>query len=179
MPHNIYNAAQFLQYLTLSAVGTGLSAASLVTQVSPTAPTSIAAQLNVPHAFMYLQVPLWWFFVASVLLAFVGAFWSLNSDTLKGKGSTVGKLLTAATVGLIATFLVLPAVNDTPNVVAMMLIALGGGYSGTVLLYLAARLVNNKSLHDALIDVISDKIVAIIKFLMSLIPSGSNKNKDD
>lgn len=180
MPHNIYDAAQVATNITLASAGTAISAASLLVQTND-ASLTLGAQLNVTHSFMYLQIPLWWFFVASVVLAFVGAFWSLNTDTLREGGTRMGKLLTAATVGLISTFVVLPSVVDAPNVILMMITSLGGGFSGTVLLYLAARLINNKELHDSVIDIISEKIVAIIRFLLNLLPSGpsNTKRKDD
>lgn len=176
MPHNLYNAAQVTNHLALATAGTVMSAASLATQATG---DTIGAQLNVTHAFMYLQIPLWWFFVASIILAFVGAFLALYTDTLKDSGSTVGKLLAATTVGLIATFVVLPAVITAPNVIIMMMTSLGGGFSGTVLLYLAARLINNKELHDAVIDVISEKLVSLIRFLLSLLPGGKDKGDNN
>ena len=180
MPHNLYNATQVANQIALAATGTVVSAASLIAQTSD-ASLTLGAQLNVTHSFMYLQIPLWWFFIASVVLAFVGAFWSLSTDTLREGGTRIGKLLTAATVGLIATFVILPSVIDAPNVILMMITSLGGGFSGTVLLYLAARLINNKELHDSVVDIISEKIVAIIRFLLNLLPSGSSntKRKDD
>lgn len=175
MPHTLYNAAQVTNHIALAATGTVMSAASLVAQNTS---GSIGAQLNVTHAFMYLQIPLWWFFVASVVLAFVGAFLALYTDTLKHSGSTVGKLLTATAVGLLATFVFLPAVVAAPNVIVMMLTSLGGGFSGTVLLYLAARLINNKQLHDEVIDEVSAKLVLVIRFLLSLLPGGRKDRGD-
>lgn len=153
MPHNYIAAAQTAKYIAISGVGTAASAMSL------------GVQLNQQHEFMHLYLPLWYFYVAMIVLSFAGAFLSLATDTLRDKGSTMGKVITATTVGLIVSFILLPAVTAQPSPVVMLVTAVGGGFSGTVLLYLAARLINNQSLQDSVIDLLSTRIVTILDIL--------------
>lgn len=150
MPHSYIAAAQTAKYIAISGAGTAASAMSL------------SVQLNQPHEFMHLYLPLWFFYVGMVLLAFAGAFLSLATDTLKNKGSMIGKVLSATTVGLIVSFILLPALSAQPSPVIMLVTAVGGGFSGTVLLYLAARLINNQALQDGVIDIMSTRIVTVL-----------------
>lgn len=148
MPQNYLAAVQVTKMLVLSALGTAITAVGTAAKAP-----DIVVQLNERHSFLYLEVPFWWFLAASVILAVVGAIWSLTTDTLKGRGNLVVKMLTAITVGLVMSFIVLPAVMPEPDVSFLMIAALSGSYAGTILLYLSARLLNDQDMHDAVIAV--------------------------
>ena len=72
--------------LVLSTAGTAASIAS------------VGVQLNQPHLFLYMQLPLWFFLISMVVLSFLGAFLALLTDYMKGTGSKLGKFFTAFTV---------------------------------------------------------------------------------
>lgn len=150
MPKNYLSAVQTAKYLTLSATGAAASAASL------------GAQLNQTHAFLYLQLPLWYFYVAMVVLSFIGAFWALATDTMQVRGNAISKVVTAITVGLVSSFIILPLVTEQPPVAVMMFVALAGSFSGTVLLYLLANVLGDDELRESVLKVIKDSIHTVI-----------------
>ncbi|KAA0915825.1 hypothetical protein [Psychrobacter sp. ANT_WB68] len=162
MPHNIA-AFKTAQLLTLSAAGTAASAAG------------ISAQLGQTHAFFYLQLPLWIFFTAMVVLTFLGAFISLTTDYMRARGTTASKLTTAIAVGLVVSFVVLPTIIREPSVGLMMVTSFFGGLSGTILTYVCMRLLNNKELQDAVIDLIAQRAVKFLGVALDLITEHATK----
>lgn len=164
MPDRYLATAYFIKCLVLASVSTAMSLAGAATAVATS--TNLWTQLNKTHVYMGLAIPLWIIGVAIVLLSFVGAFWSLQTDTLQGKGSLTVKILTAITVGLVASFVIAPAVTDTPNIFIMMIVSLLGSFAGTVLLYLFAQLINNKELQAAVIEIISGSVKGFLRRLL-------------
>ncbi len=162
MPHNIA-ALKTAQLLTLSTAGTAASAAS------------ISAQLGQTHAFFYLQLPLWLFFIAMVVLTFAGAFISLTTDYMRSRGTFAGKFATAVVVGLVISFIVLPTLITEPSAGLMMVTAFGGGLSGTILTYVTMRLLNNKELQDAVIDLIVKRAIKFWGFAIDLVADHATK----
>lgn len=156
MPQNIatFEAAKLL---TLSAAGTAASAAG------------ISAQLGQTHAFFYLQLPLWFFYTAMVVLAFTGAFLSLTTDYMRSRGTFWGKFGTALAVGLVVSFVVMPTIIAEPSAGLMMVTAFFGGLSGTILTYVSMRLLNNKELQDAVIDLIVQRAIKFLGVVLDLI----------
>lgn len=156
MPQNIavFNTAKLL---TLSATGAAASAASF------------SAQLNQTHGFFYLQLPLWFLFVGMVVLTFVGAFISLTTDYMRSRGTMAGKVSTAVVVGLFISFVVLPTIITEPSAGLMLVTAFVGGLSGTILAYVALRLLSNKELLDAVVDLISTRALKFLGTALDLI----------
>lgn len=148
MPQNLatFEAAR----LFMLSAGTAASAASL------------SVQLNQSHSFFYLQLPLWILFIAMVVLTFTGAFISLMTDYMRSRGTLRGKLLTAISVGLFISFVVLPAFAKEPNPTLMLITAFVGGLSATILTYITLRVLNNKELHDAITDLIVKRVIEAI-----------------
>lgn len=128
MPDKYYSAVQTTKLLALSGSGTVISA------------VSVMVQLNEPHTFLYLSLPYWYFLVATVLLVFVGAGLAMTNDYMKKQGTFWGNLLLAIVVGFIISFVILPAINDKPTVVIMMLTAFFGGLLGTIFLRMILEL---------------------------------------
>lgn len=149
--------------LTLSTAGTAASAAG------------ISAQLGQTHAFFYLQLPLWFFYIAMIVLAFAGAFLSLTTDYMRSRGTPWGKFGTAMIVGLVISFVVLPTLITEPSAGLMMITAFGGGLSGTILTYVTMRLLNNKELLDAVIDLIVQRAIKFLGVALDLLANHATK----
>lgn len=152
MPQNLatFEAAKML---TLSAAGTATSAAA----------AGLSTQLNQSYSFFHLDLPLWFFYIAMVVLTFMGAFLSLTTDYMRNSsGTTFSKFTTAVMVALFISFVVLPALIDKPSPALMMITSFIGGLSGTLLLYITMRLLGNKELQDAVIDLISQHVLKLI-----------------
>lgn len=137
--------------LVLSTAGTAASIAS------------VGVQLNQPHLFLYMQLPLWFFLISMVVLSFLGAFLALLTDYMKGTGSKVGKFFTAFTVGIVLSFVILPTFVESPSVGWLQITAFFGAFSGTILLYILIRLLTNEELHNAVVDLLGDSIVNALK----------------
>ncbi len=136
---------------------------------------SLSMQLNEPYLFFYLQLPLWFLFITMVVLTFVGAFLSLTTDYMRARGTKTSKFSTALIVGLVISFVVLPTFITEPSPGLMMLTAAVAGFSGTILLYLAGRLVSNKELHDAVIDLIVHRAIKFLGVILDLITDHATK----
>lgn len=171
MPERYFAAAYMAKCLMLSSFGTAVTLAGAA--VTATKSDGLWQQVNATQGYLGLHVPLWWFLLACVVLSFLGAFWSLTTDTLRGKGSVTGKLLTATTVGLVGSFIITPAATETPNMVVMMVVSLFGSYAGTVLLYLTARMFNDDQLLDEVSDATRRSLVNAWKWVLSKLPGGS------
>lgn len=119
---------------------------------------SIGFQLQARHKYMQLDLPLWLFLIATVILIFAGAGFAQNTDTMRAETGKVGKYLTSCAVGIIVTFIVLPLVVTEPNPVWIMFTGVMSSFSGTVLLYLLTKVLQDKALHDAIIETLTTAI---------------------
>ena len=155
--------------LALSAMGTAASAASAANAAS------LSMQLNEPYLFFYLQLPLWFLFIAMIVLTFASAFLSLTTDYMRARGTKTSKFSTALIVGLVISFVVLPTFITEPSPGLMMLTAAVAGFSGTILLYLAGRLISNKELHDAVIDLIIHRAIKFLGVALDLVTEHATK----
>ncbi len=168
MPQNlaVFTTAKLL---ALSAMGAAASAASAANAAS------LSMQLNEPYLFFYLQLPLWFLFITMIVLTFVGAFLSLTTDYMRARGTKTSKFSTALIVGLVISFVVLPTFITEPSPGLMMLTAAVAGFSGTILLYLAGRLISNKELHDAVIDLIVHRAIKFLGTVLDLVTEHATK----
>jgi len=162
MPQNlaVFTTAKLL---ALSAMGAAASAASAANAAS------LSMQLNEPYLFFYLQLPLWFLFITMIVLTFVGAFLSLTTDYMRARGTKTSKFSTALIVGLVISFVVLPTITTEPNPALMMLTAVTAAFSGTTLVYLAGRLIGNKQLQDAVIDLIVQRSIKFLAAALDLL----------
>ena len=155
--------------LALSAMGAAASAASAANAAS------LSMQLNEPYLFFYLQLPLWFLFIAMIVLTFASAFLSLTTDYMRARGTKTSKFSTALIVGFVISFVVLPTFITEPSPGLMMLTSSVGAFSGTSLLYLVGRLISNKELHDAVIDLIVHRAVKFLGVALDLITEHATK----
>ncbi len=157
MPDRYYNALNILRLLMFSGSGTVLSAVSVI------------VQLNEPHAFLHLQLPYWYFLSATILLVFVGAVLAMTNDYMREQGTFIGNFALAITVGLVISFVILPAVNDTPSVVIMMLTSFFGGLLGTIFLRMLLDLITDVELRDAVQKVFKIAIIEVLEIIANAI----------
>ncbi len=155
--------------LALSAMGAAASAASAANAAS------LSMQLNEPYLFFYLQLPLWFLFIAMIVLTFASAFLSLTTDYMRARGTKTSKFSTALIVGFVISFVVLPTFITEPSPGLMMLTSSVGAFSGTSLLYLAGRLISNKELHDAVIDLIAHRAIKFLGTALDLVTEHATK----
>lgn len=168
MPQNlaVFTTAKLL---ALSAMGAAASAASAANAAS------LSMQLNEPYLFFYLQLPLWFLFSAMIVLTFASAFLSLTTDYMRARGTKTSKFSTALIVGFVISFVALPTFITEPSPGLMMLTASVGAFSGTSLLYLSGRLVSNKELHDAVIDLIAHRAIKFLGTALDLVTEHATK----
>ena len=153
MPQNYFAAVQVAKGIAFSTVSLAVSA------------VGVGAQLNQTHAFLYMELPLWYFYIAMVILSFVGALWSMFTDTMQARGNPALKLIVAFTVGIVASFVVLPVFASEPPVAVMLFISLAGSFSGTVLLFLIADVLNDNELRQSIIAVAKQAVLDTFKSL--------------
>lgn len=153
MPQNYFAAVQVAKGMAFSTVSLAVSA------------VGVGAQLNQTHAFLYMELPLWYFYIAMVVLSFVGALWSMFTDTMQARGNPALKLIVAFTVGIVASFVVLPVFASEPPVAVMLFISLAGSFSGTVLLFLIADVLNDNELRQSIITVAKQAVLDTFKSL--------------
>lgn len=137
MPERYYAGALAVKHLALTGSGTILSAAGLI------------VQLNQPHLFMRLLLPYWFFLVSTFVLVLIGAFFSLRSDYMRSQGTPVGNFFLAVLVGLVLSFVILPAFVDEPSVGWMQLTGIVGGMFGTLALRVMIDLSGDDELREA------------------------------
>lgn len=162
MPQNYFAAAQVAKGMMFAATGAAASAVGL------------GAQLNQTYAFLYLQLPLWYFYVAMVILSFLGSFWALFTDTVQARGNPYLKTLVAFTVGIVSSFIILPMFSAQPPVEVMLGMALAGSFSGTVLLFLVADVINDEELRREVLVVLKTGVIEVVKVVASRVMSVVN-----
>lgn len=138
------------KYISLSLGSTIMGAAS------------IGFQLQERHKYMQLDLPLWLFLIATVVLIFGSAAFSLTTDTMRSGSGKVSKYFTAISVGTVSTFIVLPLVVAEPNPLWIMFTGVVTTFSGTILLYLLTKVLQDKNLHEAIIEILTNAVKDLI-----------------
>lgn len=127
-------------------------------------------QLNANHEYLYLQLPLWFFFLMTVILSFVGAMSSLLTDTMQATiTDKIKSLFLGFTIGLIGAFVILPLATTKPNVILMMFTALALSFSGTVLLHNLNDLLRSNDAKDGIKSAYKDIGGAIKDYLVGIV----------
>src|SRR5699024_10317332 len=125
--------------------------------------------------FFYLQLPLWFLFIAMIVLTFASAFLLLTTDYMRARGTKTSKFSTALIVVLVISFVVLPTFITDPSAGLMMLTASVAPFTGSSLLYLAGRLVSHKELHDAVIDLMIHRAIKFLGIALDLVTEHATK----
>lgn len=159
MPDRYYSAVNAARLLAASGSGTAISA------------VSVMVQLNEPHAFLHLQLPYWYFLIATIILVFVGAVLAMTNDYMKKQGTFLGNLLLAIVVGFVISFVILPAINDKPTVVVMMLTAFFGGLLGTIFLRMILEVVADDELRASVVNILKSSILESVELISNALKS--------
>ncbi|WP_296405031.1 hypothetical protein [Psychrobacter sp.] len=128
---------------------------------------ALTEQLNAPHKFLYLNLPMWMFFSAIFALSIIGSVASLFTDIYKDNGFKtlpishqilhfIGGFLS----GIIGAFVLLPAFTQTqsPPLEIMMVTALALSSSGVVLLNNWGELKRDEKLQQSVRQLIISRI---------------------
>lgn len=141
----------------------GLITTKIVTTLAGTATAgssiSLLQQLNVLYPFLYLQLPLYIFFILIAVMCLLGSLAALLTDVIDTEPSSFKKVALAFGTGLVSTFVVLPSLVAAPSMGTLMLTALGASFSGTVLIFIFAQVLKDKTLQATIKDSISKSII--------------------
>lgn len=163
MTDHYYSAVATVKYLALSASGTVAAAAS------------IGQQLSVPHVYLNLHLPYWVFLLSMVLLNFIGAFFALRIDYMQASGSAISNFFTAAVVGLILSFIIIPTISPASGVGLMQIASFISGLCGTILLRVVINILSRQDLQDAIADLIVGNTIRLAKTLVELAVEHTSK----
>lgn len=154
--------------------------------VVATSAVGLTQQLNQPHEFLYLQLPLWMFFLATLALSLIGSLGSLYIDAIRESNLSFGQKIInlglGFLVGIIGAFLILPALVAKPPVLVILLTALTMSFIGVVLVRNIGDLVRSQELWNAAKEVckevlvfLKDLLIERIKIFVSLFVGGRDK----
>ena len=130
---------------------------------------SLAQQLSVLYPFLYLQLPLYVFFILIALAALLGATAALLTDVMENEKNNFKKVAFAFVTGLTSSFIILPSIITAPSMGILILTALGTSFSGTILIYILAQVIKDKSIQTGIKNSIGKTILYGIGKLESLL----------
>lgn len=137
------------------------------------------SQLNQTHNFLYLDLPIWIFFVLAIILSLAGSFFSLLTDLMNDPSLTFGQKIINLTlgfsVGVISTFVVLPTITTKPPVQILLITALIMSFVGAILVKNIGDFVRNPELWLAVRTVLKNLILERLESFVSLIFGGRKK----
>lgn len=151
---------------------TGTSITMMVSgNVAGAGSVAVLHQMSQTHAFLHMALPLWWFFLAVVLLSLFGSLASLLTDTMQsGVRRRILNFIMGFFFGLLSAFVVLPSLSSNPSMGVMMLTALVFSFSGTVLLHNFGRIMRSDEFSDGLSSTatsvgktLKSRILAVLK----------------
>ena len=119
----------------------------------------ILQQLNVLYPFLYLQLPLYIFFIMKIVMCLLGSLAALLTDVIDTEPSSFKKVVLAFGTGLVSTFVILPSIITAPSMGTLMLTALGASFSGTVLVFILAQVLKDKTLQTTIKNSISKSVI--------------------
>ena len=160
-----------------------------------TGSAALIHQASQTHSFLHMSLPLWWFFVAVVLLSLFGSLASLLTETMMTslRRKTMN-FITGFCFGLLSAFVILPSVSSEPSVGLMMMTALVFSFSGTVLLHNFGKIIRSDEFADGIHSTansagktIKNRLLAVLKAAVGdnsmhhnpIIPSTKPPSKKD
>lgn len=163
MPQNIAAAKTTIGLIvssTASMVGASTSAIAL------------SDQLNQRHEFLYLDLPIWYFFTAVFALSAIGAVASLFTDTIKDSDyrylsipRKIAYVVCGFLCGIIGAFIILPSFTANPEMGIMMMTALVLSFSGMVLINNLSEIKRDDELQKSIRTLIVSRLTAVLNFL--------------
>ena len=155
---------------TANIVGGGANLVAVATSAA-----GLNEQLNVSMPFLYLDLPLWFFFLLTFLLSIIGAFGSLLVDRMADTGLTnsqkVGNMTVGILTGLVGAFIILPSITGgEPEMSVMLLTGLAMSFLGTILI----RNIGDLARSDELWAEAKAISISRLKHLVAFFIGGSN-----
>lgn len=152
--------------------------------------SNLTLELGQTQQFLYLNIPIWMFFCAALLLSMFGSFASLFIDLMREANITRAQMALNLVLGffsgVIGAFVILPAVTAAPVMPIMMLTALILSFVGTVLVRNLGDIIRDEQLAAIIKDfvlgsvlevltILKDIVISRLKALLSLFLGGSGK----
>lgn len=169
MQHNIDTAKLTIGLIASSVASIFSASASAV---------AFTDQLNQTRTFLYLNIPIWVFFFAVLLLSMVGSVASLLTDIytsdMEQRPSVLQQMfhLTGGFFsGIIGAFVLLPALTDaaSPPIEVMLMTALVMSFSGVVLINNLGDLKRDKELQDS----VRKLLISRVSWLANIFTKGN------
>ena len=136
------------------------------------AASGLAHQLNQTHPFLYLDLPIWLFFAAALILAMIGSIVSLFIDLMATPPLSPARLsinlILGFLSGIVGAFVVLPAFTSSPPMPLFLLTALAMSFLGTVLVRNIGELLRSPELWNGIKSLLNDGIVEALGFFKNL-----------
>lgn len=140
---------------------------------APTIATmALTDQLKRPHEFLYLHLPIWYFFLAAFVLSAIGAVSALFTDAMSDPklikssiGRKAGKVIVGFVTGIIGSFIVLPSFTAHPPMGVFLLTSLIVSFSGSVLIHNLGELKRDEELQASVRRLIVSKLKDLIHLL--------------
>ncbi|MDO4440562.1 MAG: hypothetical protein Q4B81_00080 [Moraxella sp.] len=132
---------------------------------------SIFHQASQTHVFLHMNLPLWIFFVAVIVLSAFGSFASMLTDAMQvDVRHKIANFFMGFGIGLLSAFVILPSLSSNPSVGMMMITALAFSFSGSVLIHNLGRIMRSDEFSDGIHDTanhagktIKHRLIAILK----------------
>lgn len=177
----MHNRIQVARVAIVNIVGDG---ANYVAAASAAA--GLSSQLNQTHNFLYLDLPIWLFFAAALVLSAMGSLGSLYIDMMSESQLTpfqiAANLILGFFTGVIGAFVILPAFTAKPPVWLILVTALIMSLIGTVLIKNMGDLIRSAGLWQAVkeiameaLGVIKNLVLERLKLLLAVFFGGGGK----
>lgn len=158
MPHRIEAA----KMTAISLAGSGANYVAVASAAS-----GLTQQLNQTHPFLYLDLPIWLFFAAAVILSMMGSLVSLFIDLMATPPPSVARLainlILGFLIGIIGAFVILPSVTAAPPMPLLLLTALSMSLLGTVIIRNIGEVLRSAELWQSIKTIIKDVIIEALE----------------
>ena len=154
---------------TANIVGGGANLVAVATSAA-----GLNEQLSHTMPFLYLDLPLWFFFLLTFLLSVIGSFGSLFVDRMNDTGLKTSQKASNMTVGvlmgLVGAFVILPSITGgEPEMSVMLLTGLAMSFLGTILV----RNIGDLARSDELTRAVKSFLLSRAKSFLALFLGGS------
>ena len=152
----------------LGIAGSGANAV-----VAGTGAIGLSQQLSQTHSFLYLDLPIWIFFIGVVVLALLGSFASLYTDVMNDARLTASQMAVNLTLGffsgVIGAFIILPAITAKPPIQIMLITSVSLSFVGTVMIRNIGDLARSPELAHIIKTLLLERIQAIFMLIFDRI----------
>ena len=131
--------------------------------VVTTTAVSLSSQLDKTHYFFYLNIPFWAIIIAMLVLIFFGAMLSAMTENVIGVFSRLKRFVTSIFVGIFISFIIIPMVQEEPNIGGLLLWSFLGSFLGAGLSFMALSVVRDVFTDAKLTNSMSDSVKRILK----------------